>query len=150
MRTKLNVLPVSTEGKTYSEIENTVTCKQQKCKAYTDQRRGAKVPKFQSMFTKTQEATNQPLVVRAEPDATTVEQATEDRTEIEQIAAGLAEPELVAAELQGVFQAQSEIIEMETFNKMTDDARPAGSFEVCENDGIYLDAEQTLLKVPLK
>lgn len=46
MRTKLNVLPVGTEVKTYSEIENTVTCKQQKCKAYTDQRRGAKVPKF--------------------------------------------------------------------------------------------------------
>lgn len=46
MRTKLNVLPVSAEVKKYPEIENTVTCKQQKCKVYTDQRKGAKVPKF--------------------------------------------------------------------------------------------------------
>lgn len=46
IRTKLNVLPVSTDVKTYSEIENTVTCKQKKCKDYTDQRRGAKVPNF--------------------------------------------------------------------------------------------------------
>lgn len=95
-------------------------------------------------------ATNQPLVVRVEPDATTVEQATEDRTEIEQIAAWCAEPELVAAKLQGVIQAQSVILETETFNKITDDARPAGSVEVCENDGIYMDAEQTMFKVPLK
>nr|XP_055067930.1 uncharacterized protein K02A2.6-like [Misgurnus anguillicaudatus] len=46
MRTKLDVLPVSMRAKTRSEISDTVARKQQKCKDYTDKKRGARVPTF--------------------------------------------------------------------------------------------------------